>query len=67
MLKRRIWLCPQCETVVDRPKEMLYEENRGVKNLAEKHVLAALSTDDAEAYIKSVDNIDTGEWGRGLP
>lgn len=67
VLKRRIWLCPECETVVDRPDEMLFEEDRGVKNVVEKHVLAALSTDDPEEYIRSVDNIDTGQWGKRLP
>lgn len=67
VLKQRIWLCPDCETVVDRPDEMLFEENRGVKNVVEKHVLASLSTDDPEKYVQSVDNIDTGQWGKRLP
>lgn len=67
VLKRRIWLCPECETVVDRPKEMLFEENRGVKNVIERHVLVALSTDDPEEYIESLDNLDTGKWGKRLP
>lgn len=67
VLKRRIWLCPGCETAVDRPKEMLFEEDRGVKNVAEKHVLASLSADDPKKYIQSLGNIDTGEWGKRLP
>ncbi|MFC6835630.1 hypothetical protein [Halomarina ordinaria] len=67
VFKRRVWLCPQCETVVDRPKEMLFEEKRGVKNVVEKHVLAALSTDNSQEYIESVDGLDTGQWGRGFP
>jgi len=64
VLKRRVWLCPECETVVDRPKEMLFEEDRGVKNVVEKHVIASLSADDPEEYIESLDNIDTGQWGK---
>lgn len=67
VLKRRIWLCPECETAVSRPKEMLFEEDRGVKNLVEKHVLASLSADDPEEYIQSLDNLDTGQWGKRLP
>ena len=67
ILKRRIWLCPECETVVDRPDEMLFEERRGVKNVVEKHVMAALSTDDPVEYIELVDGIDTVEWGKRLP
>lgn len=66
-LKRRVWLCPECETVIDRPKEMIFEEDRGVKNIVEKHVTAALSTDDPEKYINSIDNLDTGQWGKALP
>lgn len=64
VLKRRIWLCPECETVVDRPEDMLFEEDKGVENLTEKHITAALSQDDPEEYIESVEGIDTGEWGR---
>lgn len=64
VLKRRVWLCPECETVVDRPKEMLFEEDRGVKNVVEKHVSTSLSADDPEEYIESIDNIDTGQWGK---
>ena len=67
VLKRRIWLCPECETVVDRPEEMLFEEDRGVKNVVEKHVLTSLSANDPEEYIQSVDHIDTGQWGKRLP
>lgn len=67
VLKRCVWLCPECETVVDRPDEMLFEEDRGVKNVVEKHVLAALSTDDPEEYIESVERLDTGQWGKRLP
>ena len=64
VLKRRTWLCPDCETVVDRPEDMLFEEDKGVKNIAEKHVSAALTVANPEEYIVSVDGMDTGEWGR---
>ncbi|WP_338739883.1 hypothetical protein [Haloplanus salilacus] len=67
VLKKRVWLCPECETVVERPKELLFEEERGVENIVEKHITAALSTDDPEEYIDSIDALDTGQWGRGLP
>lgn len=66
-LKRRVWLCPECETVIDRPKEVLFEEKRGVENIVEKHVAAALSSENPEAYIDSIETLDTGQWGRGLP
>lgn len=66
-LKKRIWLCPECETVVDRPKEVLFEEQRGVENTVEKHIPAALSTENPEKYIESIDFLNTGQWGRGLP
>jgi ribosomal protein L37AE/L43A len=66
-LKKRVWLCPECETVVNRPKEVLFEETRGVENIVEKHVTAALSTENPEKYIDSIETLDTGQWGKGLP
>lgn len=60
-------MCPECETVVNRPKEVLFEEKRGVENIVEKHVTAALSAKNPEEYIDSIETIDTGQWGRGLP
>lgn len=66
VLKHRFWLCPECETTVDRPEDMLFEENKGVKNIAEKHVSTVLTQEDPEEYIESIDGMDTGEWGRRI-
>ncbi|WP_146418260.1 hypothetical protein [Haloarcula hispanica] len=66
-IKKRVWLCPECEAVVDRPSEMLFEEKRGVKRITEKHVLAALSTENSEEYIDSIEGLDTAKWGKGFP
>jgi len=54
-------LCPECETVVNRPKEVLFEEKRGVENIVEKHVTAALSAENPEEYIDSIETLDTGQ------
>jgi len=53
VLKHQIWLCPNCETVVERPEDMLFKENKGVKNIAKKHVTTALNVEDPEAFVFS--------------
>lgn len=64
--KHRIWLCPECECVIDRPKEMLFEEERGVRNIVEKHIEIALSADDPESYVQSLKHFESGRWGNHI-
>lgn len=66
ILKQRIWLCPECETTVERPDQMLFEERKGVKNIVDKNVLAAINHDDPDEFLSANDKIDTAEWGRNV-
>ena len=66
VLKQRIWLCPECETTIERPDDMLFEERKGVENIVDKHILAAINHDDPDAFLRENDKIETAEWGRRI-
>lgn len=60
VLDKKVWRCPDCQNVVERPREGIYEENKAIENICEKTVKSAMSR--GEEYLNNQDNIITEKW-----
>jgi ribosomal protein L37AE/L43A len=68
ILEKKVWRCPDCETVVNRPRSARYEEKDAVENIIDKGLSIAINESKNSTVsdpFEDRDDVMTEQWNPG--